>query len=198
MLPDFPKLKKDLLNRLTYQMKQKQSELLNPLSQSGRSIIFEGDKFELIREDGSIDKIKIHKFEESIETDPKDIKDMAPEAIVKKIDIISESLAQKQANVFFKEIEEGVKKVGNVVKVKGGQITPDDFFKMLKKIYVDFDELGQPYLPQIVAGKVAYESLVEMFKLMESDLKYNKQFSDIMETKKLEWNVRESNRKLVG
>ena len=119
------------------------------------------------------------------------------ELILKKLDKATSDISKQKAQMIIESVTKATEQVGNVVHCKGRPFTIEHFFEAIKKMWIDFDEFERPYLPPVVAGEKAYESISKVLPLLETDARIKKEFADIIEMKRAEWRVRESNRKLV-
>lgn len=198
MLPDFPNLKEKFLKVLIDRMKNIQFEQMGPLSEIRRNKIFEGRKIIMIRDDGSIDEIKLKRHTAEIKISSNKIESSKPEDIIMKFDKAAIELSSQLSKTTYTRIEEVTEQVGNVIDLKGKPFSIERFFEMLQKIMIEFDENGLPCLPTFVCGDKGDRPIKEVLSQLETNRKYKKRHEEIMETKKEEWRDREINRKLVG
>lgn len=198
MLPDYSNLKNKLKEVLLLRMEKIQSIHSHIISDVNRGRIFEGNKSIIIREDGSFDETNFKEIYTEFNIKVEDIENLSPEEIIQKIDDAARDLADQKTKFMFDELGKALKKVGNEINVGGRKFSIQDFFDILRKIWIDFDDAGNPYLPTIYAGEKLAKSMVEEFRKYENDPKYRSQFEEIIEIKRQEWNAREDNRKLVG
>ena len=194
MLPDFPDIKEKFLRILTNRMKKIQSEQMGPLSEIRRIKVFEGRKIIMIRDDGSVDEIKLKKHIVDIKISSEEIESSKPEDIIMKFDKAAINLASQLSKTTYTRIEEAAEQVGNVIDFKGKLFSIDVYFEALEKIMIEFDENKNPLIPTIIP----LEKNSEISSLIETNINYKKRFEEIIEIKKEEWRDREINRKLVG
>ena len=200
MLLDFPKIKEKLQKIYTLRMKSHSPFYSGPLSESPKIMIFEGDKYVIVREDGSVEESEFEEMKAKIEIDPdlENIEEITPEQILKKLDDAANELAIQQSKLFYNRIDEATRKAGTSFSADGKPFCIEHFFEMLDKISIDFDENGKPIMPSINIGKDMEESVRNVISESGKDPQNKKRFDDIIERKKEEWRVRKSNRKLVG
>lgn len=138
----------------------------------------------------------MHKFEAVQHIDLRNISDYTlREAFNDLCETISHMARQQEEHVL-KTVNEAVEKVGNVVEAKGQPLTPELFFEVIRKVRLDFDPDGKALFPTFFAGKEGIVAFEKLMTKLESE-PYRTQFNDLMEAKKEEWRVRQSNRKLV-
>lgn len=156
-----------------------------------KKLIFEGDHFGIIREDGKEEIEPLKRLEgskiitnENLKSDPNVIQDT--------IESLSEELARQQSQLVIEEMG----KTPNQIDGKGRPII-ETFFEALEKIWIDFDENGAPLFPTLIMGPELYEKSKDTFIAAENDPEIKKRFEALMDKKKREWLDRESTRKLV-
>ena len=69
---------------------------------------------------------------------------------------------------------------------------------MLEKIYIDFDEAGNPGQLMCPVNPELYPSIAKAIAQAEADPANERRYQAIIERKREEWYAREGNRKLVG
>lgn len=198
MFPDFPNLKNKLQKVHTDMMRRQSLTYMGPLSGVRQVMIFEGDKSVIVREDGSIEESEFEQIRAKIEIDLKEVEGMTPDIILRKYAAAIEEIAKQQCRTFYKRIDEAASKVGNVFDAGGKPFCIDHFFETFERLDIDFDEEGKPKMPMIIVGEDIFKSVAGVISKSEANPEHKKRFAEIMERKREEWRVRESNRKLVG
>ena len=198
MFPDFLKVKGRLQKMLDYEMKQAHLSHMGPLADIPKSIIFEGNKTVVIREDGSVEENNLEKVTAELEVQFAEVEGMTPEMVLDKINRTAKEMAEKVKKSAYEQIEKSAEEVGNVVDADGQPFSMDLFFEMLEKIDRDFDEDGNPSLLMCPVNPKLYPSVAKVISQSEGDPEYDKRYKEIIERKREEWRARESNRKLVG
>ena len=193
MFPDFLKVKGRLQKMLDYEMKQAHLSHMGPLADIPKSIIFEGNKTVVVREDGSVEEGGLEESRVEIRVELAEVEEMTHEMVLDKINSAAEEMAGKLKKSFYEQIEKSANEVGNVVDAGGEPFSIDRLLEMLEKIDIDFDEAGNPTLV-MVAGTKLKSSIDKVL----ADPENNRRYHALMERKKEEWRARESNRKLVG
>ena len=116
--------------------------------------------------------------------------------ITKFLDAADE-LSGEMSKHFFAKVREEVESVGNVVNLRGGELTPEAILQVLEKLVVDFDERGYPVWPTIVTAPEKHEATEAAWRELEENPRYRSQFKELIQRKFEEYRVRESNRRLV-
>lgn len=93
---------------------------------------------------------------------------------------------------------EAADSVGNAVHT-GGELTPDKFLEVFRRIEMDFDPETLEPAPGFVwvMHPETAATVVPKIKEWEKDPEFNAQYSAIINTKREEWRDREASRKLV-
>jgi hypothetical protein len=199
MLPDFPKLKKKIQNIHRRTINDRISMYMGHLSDIAEISIPEGDKFIIIQEDGSVEESNFEQIKsEKIMINHEEIGKMTPNDLMHKYDDLARSFASSKSKMMYERITDAVGKVGNVSDAKGKPFTIEDFFWSIEKIQIDFDENGEPEMPMIMIDPDIEESVAKAMSELEKNPENKRRFNEIIERKRGEWRVRESNRKLVG
>lgn len=202
MLPDYPKLKTKLSKFLFDFFNLAQTQKMGLLAEINKRTLFEGHKTVLIREDGTVEQVESQKIAIQIKVDPKEVGSLTLKEILRRISQGAEEMAKEQSKMFFKEVSRSAAKVGNVFDAEGKPINLDIILKAYERMWIDFDEHGQPILQQLIAGKDIFESTKKLFSDLKSDpekqRQFDEKFREIIEKKRMEWHDREDARKLVG
>ena len=198
MLPDFLKVKEKIEIMLDYSFMQALLSHLGPVANVPISLSFEGNKTILIRADGSVAEMDPKKATAELQINFEEFEKINDAGVLNKIDSTAEKIAGQQAKSFYEEVGKAAEQVGNVVSADGKPFSMDLFFEGLEKIDIDFDEDGNPSGLMCPVSPALYPSVVKAVEQAKADPEMDKRFDAIMERKKEEWRVRESNRKLVG
>lgn len=194
MFPDFLKTKEKLQKMLDDEMQKARLRHMGPLANVRASMIFEGSKPVVIREDGSVDGGDLESTTVKLEVKFEEVEKMNHEMVLDKINRAAEEMAAKIAKLFYEQLTKSAEEVGNVVSAGGEPFSIDLFFDMLEKIYIDFDEAGNPNELGVVVHPERLSSISRVISQAEADPRSQA----IIERKREEWYAREGNRKLVG
>ena len=198
MLPDYLKMKEKLEIMIDFYLKQAILLNLGPLADVRETFLFEGSKTVINRDDGSVSEIESEEFSVMLKIEMNEVETMTHEKVLEKIHHIAKEMAKKQAELFYEKISESAEEVGNVVSAEGETISIDHFFEVLEKVSQDFDNTGKPDEIKCAVNPELFPSIAKVIEEAKSDPEMDKRFNAIMERKREEWRVRESNRKLVG
>ena len=191
MFPDFLKTKEKLENMLDYAMKMADSIHMGQLANVPVSIIFEGNRFVVVREDGSIEETKAQKITAELPVRVEEIENMSDEMIFEKINNVTKEIAKKKSELFSERLDKLTDETGNVVSADGKRSSIDAYLELLEKMEIDFDEAGNP------KGLTPFPLSPAIAKII-SQAKVDPRYQDLMERKREECRVRESRRTLVG
>ena len=198
MFPDFLKTKEKLQKMLYYEMMHSHLRHMGPFADVPVSMIFEGNKTVVIREDGSTEEKNLEEITAELQVKFEEVEKMSHETVLDKINGVTEEMVGKFKKSFYEGLEKLIDETGNVVSAEGKPFSMDLFFEGLEKIEIDFDEAGNPSQLMSVVHPELYPSVAKVIAQAEADPENDRRYKAIMERKREEWRVRESNRKLVG
>lgn len=198
MLPDYPEIKKDVGEFVMHFMQMRIAYHSGFVGQIKRTVIPEGDHNRLIRSDGTVDDTRPEKVagNETIPVDPKI--GLSFDDALQKLDSIAKQIAQQQSKVVFERLREVTDKTGNVVNVKMEEFSLKTLNDMLERMPIEFDDKGNPRLPSIVCGPEMWKKVMDRRAEIESDQLEKRRMDEIMATKREDFRVRESRRRLVS
>lgn len=196
MLPDFPRIKERHAEAINQYLRKltRQDPLFSGIREERQ---FEGNRMAIKTEDGEVDQTPYKEVSSSYSIKKEDVIAKGPKAFIENIHEMVEEVKKQKAQLFFEKMEEITKKTGNIVDGKGQPFTHEMFIETLKKIWIEFDEQGKPMLPTIVVSPELGLKIKEKIPKWEANPEYKKQFEEVIEAKRKEWNDRESHRKLV-
>ena len=194
MFPDFLKTKEKLQKMLDDEMQKARLRHMGPLADVPRSMIFEGNKTVVVREDGSVDGGDLENTTVKLEVKFDEVEKMNHEMVFDKINQVAEEMAGKLKKLAFEQIKKLAEEAGNADSTGGKPLSVNSLFEMLEKIDIDFDEAGNPNELRVVAHPERLSSISIVISQAEADPRYQA----IIERKREEWYAREGNRKLVG
>ena len=200
MLPDFIKVKDKLRKIQAYMMEHTLLSHMGPLANIPVSIIFEGNKTVVVREDGSVEEKNLEEATAELAIRLEEVENMTTEMVFDKINRVTEEMAGKLKKSFYEQLGRSATEVGNVVSVSvgGKPFSIDMYFEMLEKIEIDFDEAGNPGQIICPVNPKLFPSIAKVISQAKDDPDTDRRYKAIMERKREEWRARESNRKLVG
>ena len=196
MLPDFPRIKKRWA-QVSLQFVAEQSSRDNIISMFQRHRHFEGDRMPTGLPEPDPEDPGYKQLSAKLEVDIKDIIEKGPNAVLEKIKETSEVMKRQQSKLLFDTMNKVTTHTGNTIDAEGKPFSPELFLKMIEKMDIDFDENGNPLMPTIVVSPEQGKKIQEKAAEWEADPKGTKDFEELIEKKRKEYNDRESNRKLV-
>jgi hypothetical protein len=199
MLPDFTKAK-SRANRDLLRWVRKQIPAVTPLIQGVATFNqHEGTVVKMVRADDSEATIdyRLESFEFAL--DREEMRRFDLPGIQRKLIDLAKRVGEAQSKRLLEVAGEAADSVGNVVHA-GGELTPDKFLEVFRRVQMDFDAKTlqpEPGFVWVMHPDTA-ASIVPKVKEWEKDPKFNAQYERIMSVKREEWRDREANRKLVS
>jgi hypothetical protein len=168
------------------------------LSRIRKNIVHEGDSLVVTSSNGYSSQTTFPTFESEFNISYDDLLKKGPEAYFEKKADVAKDMASKLVGNVYTKIDEVTEKTGNVVSAKKGEgITPNLILDLLEKIEINFDEKGNPIMPEIHLSKEDFEKLNAQKIDPKTIAEIEKRRKEIVDKKRKEWIDRESNRKLV-
>ena len=188
MLPDFLKTKQKLEKMLDSERKKTELLHLGPVADVPKSMIFEGNKSIIIREDGSCEEVKMEKTTSRLEVKWEEVETMTHETVLNKIRGIAKEMAEQITKSFYETLTD------DVISSDRKSLSIDSLLERLKGMPLSFDEEGNLSGLTFAGSPKLRLAFAEVLLQAESDPRYQ----ELMERKREEWHARESRRKLVG
>lgn len=198
MLPDLPRMKKDIAELFQIIFKNRLNTYLGVVGEVPRYIIKEGANPVTLRPDDSRDETKLQAASAETNFSIEEIPRLSVEQRITKLDDAAREMASQISSHAFATINEAVDKVGNVVDAKGKPFSPEAIFEVLEKIQLDFDEDGKHKEITVVIPPALSDRARETLVQLHSDPKLSLRYQELIEKKREEWRAREAARKLVG
>ena len=198
MLPDFAKVKRRS-NRDLLRWVQAQVPQLSPLIQGVATLQqHEGEIGKLVRSDGSEATLDYPKSEFKLELSREEMRRFDQRAIQEKLLTLAKEIGGAQVKQMLKVVGEAADSVGNVVHA-GGELTPDTFFELFRRVQMDFDPKTlepKPGLMFVMHPDTAAK-IVPKVKEWEKDPAFDAEYKRIVSQNREAWRDREANRKLA-
>jgi hypothetical protein len=199
MLPDYPKLKKDISERLNYFIRKRLNHYLGPLSEIGHIRHFEGSGSRIVRPSGEEEPTQMHEIRsKEMEFKAEEVPSMTLDKILKKFDEMAFSMAEQIAQNFYKTVTEATHKAGTTVDGKQSKMSAQIILEVLSKMQIDFDTEGKARMPEIHIHPNLEEATKRALEELNKNPELKKDFEYLIVEKKEEWRAREASRKLVG
>lgn len=198
MLPDFTKLKKELLEEIiipAFSEARRNDPLLGRIHSTTQ---FEGKETSYQTVDGNIEKQPYEKFKGEWQITPEEVIEQPFDYFINKFKKMGEDATSQMAQYTFKQINKVIDKTGNVVDAGGKKISPDLILESLEKVLIDFDEdTGNAKFPTVYIHPDQAEAYKKVIEDAKQDPEFKKKFDEMVERKRKEWHDREAVRKLV-
>jgi hypothetical protein len=198
MLPDYPKLKKEISEVLDFFFRKRVEQYSMATSGIAKSRRFEGRSSATIMSSGEKNEFSLFKCETSMEISYKDVPTLDILKIFKMIDKAADDFAGQMDRSFYKSISEIMEKTGQTVNQKGRPISGEIILEALQKLFIPFDKQKNPELPQFHIHPDLGESFKKAIRDLHEDPELDIKFKELISRKWEEWRAHEASRKLVG
>ncbi|WP_042703471.1 hypothetical protein [Methanobrevibacter arboriphilus] len=196
MLPDFPLFKYKIRNSAINSVWNIMND--DPIKSSSRKKIqFEGGGFSHYNLDGERIKKDFTRVGTELTISDDEILDKGILIYLEKMVSAGEEMSKQTTEILTKEIGEAAASVGNTASFNSEQTIDEMMYEMIEKMEIDFDDDGNPYMPILVTGSKAYNTIYNKIRKNPKSQKCNSKMEELLKIKKEEFDVRESNRKLV-
>jgi hypothetical protein len=112
------------------------------------------------------------------------------------LDTLAAKMAEEKIRRFLGVVEETAKEVGNVTDPSKKGV--EAYLEAVEKVQMDFDEYGNPQLPQLVVGsEETAKRLQEIRRQVMETPELRQRYNTIIDKKQDEWRDREITRNLV-
>ncbi len=200
MIVDFPEAKKEINKRWTQFFKEL-TERSAPFSHQVKAMkIWEGTRFGVLDEDGSLRVSEIKLFESNFSIPKHEIASISPTQFAQKMADAAAHMGMQMENEMFRMLEEGIKEKNNIDVADKG-ITPAVLLATLQKISISFkdDDRSQPNMPSLVTSEAVFKKLKEIDanETVEEKKAYQEKLEKILDKKYEEHMEDVSSRKIV-
>jgi hypothetical protein len=197
MLPDLPRLKRDIQYALDRYLWGQVHARLGFFNEAPKHPIQEGNRLRIVRADGSIHESELKESSAEMSLKLDDVPRLTLEKRISILNDQAENIARQISTQLFKDLTEELDKSGQVVDQKGMPLTPEAIFAVLEKVQLEFDETGEHEVSIVLPPALAPKAM-EALKQIESDQTLRKRYEEVIARKRMEWRDREAARKLVG
>jgi hypothetical protein len=197
MLPDFPKIKEELLARAAAYIEHlvRQEPLLADVP---RIHHFEGSDMQTTPSVGPVQSGGYERYSSPnfhVATD--EIIGKGHVAFFEHLQALAEDLKAHQVRTMLTRVGESADAIGNVVHAGGRPYGPDVFLEALETITIPFDEDGTPQMPRMVVSPEVAAYVRAHATEWEADPAFRERHAKILRRKREEWDDRERHRELV-
>ena len=201
MLPDFPKSRKELRERLLYLMKMRVQEVSVFASMGQQFTQHEGRGFtyEQVTDEGK--RTVESGFEElrmPMEFRLADVPKFVDEVRLAKLREYADDIARQQSKLAYKVLDEASERAGTAIDAGGQPLTKELFLKSEEVREMDFDPVTGKVEGVYIAHPDTAAAMHRWWQEWEQDKEFMKKVNEIRARKYEEWRDRESRRKLVN
>jgi hypothetical protein len=196
MLPQFTKTQKlvdELANEAMFDAMYKAGPLLLEISSYQQH---EGSTGSFQVTTGEIEKIDFKKSSVEMVSPSKPGRGDTLEHVIAVMAKGGADMGAKMQDGILKGVEAATEKVGNVVTIKNGVITPEAFLEMMEKVEIDYDEDGQSQSSWFLPPEMAAE-LHKNYQNWQQDPQLKAKLAELEKKKKEQFRARETSRRLA-
>lgn len=192
-LPLYPQLKKSLENMFLELLEGASRQELGPFNESPRFIQHEGTTHSYNTAEGEERQTEYQDMMVELQLSSSELANMTLGDAVKLVVEKGHEIGAQQARYHFGMLSKIIEEAGSTVN---GPLTLNRLFEVLEKLYIHFDDLGNPRWPTMVVHPNVTPRLRELARELEAE-EAKTRLSNIIERKREEWNEEQDRRKLV-
>lgn len=197
MLPDFPELKRDLMNAVLREFREAVKSHSGAFADVQRVRYFEGDRHRLDRGEGDVDSSSFEELGATLSLTTDELRELSIRDLRVRMEDWAKEMASQQAKMIYASISEATDRVGNTLEA-GRPFDAELLMESLEKIEMDFDPDGTPRWPSLHIHPSNLEDVKRAQAQFDDRPDLQKRMEEIVERKRAEWIAREGRRKLVG
>ena len=200
MLPDFPRSRQELRERLLYYVKMQVQErsVFATLGRQFTQHEGHGFTYEQLQDEG---KRTVESGFEEIRTPMQfrfeDVPKLVGEARLQQLNEYAEDMARQQSMLAYRVLGEASERAGTAIDAGGQPMTKELFLKSEEMREVDFDPVTGKVQGVYIAHPDTASAMHNLWQEWEKDRVFMKAVDEIRARKYEEWRDRESRRKLV-
>ena len=198
MLPDFTRVKTRVNQNLLREVRRKIPDVAPLMRGMATFRQHEGRGATIVRADESEDPLDYKSVSYESALNREEMKQFDPKAAVERVIEFAYQIGQAQTQELLKAAGKAADSVGNVVRIQG-ELTPDKYLELYRKIEIDFDPKTLQPKPGFVCSMPPdmADSVIPKVKEWKKDPAFKAKYEQIMAVKREEWRDREANRKLA-
>lgn len=198
MLPDFPILKRQLIERIHNDFSNivQQDSLLSAIP---TSYVYEGSKLRSTDMSGYEEAKDFHRTGGEMEFDYSEIEERGFHVYCEKLNEIQEQIQREIANHFLETSKKVSERCGNAIDAKGEAMTEKHVLNMLAQVELPFRENGEPDFSQgsFVLHPSMEQTLRKCLQNIQENPEHRATLEKIIEQQRRDWRARKDHRKLV-
>ena len=195
MLPDYPELKQDIMNRLHEYLRLRLNEHLGFFGDVPRTNLLEGDRSVIVRADETEEEFPFHEVEAVWKVQESEVPGLTLQTITTRLDELASELASSQKQTLLSEMDKAASHGGSVVK-GDGRPTAEIMLEAMESMRWDFTH-GEPDLALIIHPS-QMSRIRDAKEELEGSSELQQRHAELKERKHREWALHEAGRKLVG
>lgn len=200
MLPDFPRSRKELSEKLLLYVRMG-VQRRSVFAELGRQYVqHEGTAFsfeQIMDEKRRQVRQGYEQFRSPVRFTLEEIPDLAGDRLFQKLDELAEDMARQTSELGFRRLDESSQLAGTATDADGSPLTKDLFLQAEDKADWDFDPKTGKREGIYIAHPDTAEAMHNAWIAWEKDKEFMKRVEEMRARKYEEWRDRESNRKLV-
>ena len=200
MLPDFPKSRKELSEKLRLHLRLR-VQSTSPWAALGREFTqHEGRAFsyeQIIDESKRIVETGFEEMVVPIRVEFKDIPDLVGEALFRRLDELADNIAEQTSRLGQRRLTEATQLAGTAIDAGGQPFTQELFLQSESARDWEFDHLTGQQEGVYIAHPHTADRMHSLWQEWEKDSAFMKRVAELKARKYEEWRDRESRRKLV-
>lgn len=197
MLPDYPTVKKKAHRLL---MRHVREEIFRraPILREIRHIVqHEGHEHHYETVDGKERETDYRELAASMSLTRREMRTADFQMVLAKVSEVAETFAEEQSRCLYATAAEAATSEGNVVDA-GGKLTKEAFLTCMRKVEGSFDpRTSEARPPTLFLHPDTFAKVKDDLKEWEHDPEFRAALSDIEHQQRLQWNDRQSRRRLV-
>lgn len=202
MLPDFPRSRKELSDKLLLYLRMRVQEK-SPFAALGRQFSqHEGKAFsyeQILDERKRIVKTGFEEMRAPVEVQFEEIPCLRGRVLFERLDAIAEEIARQISQLGYRRLDEASELAGTAIDAGGKPLTQELFLTAEEARDMEFDPEARKADPDLVylAHPDTAAWMHRLWQEWEKDEKFMKRVAELKARKYEEWRDRESRRKLV-
>jgi hypothetical protein len=193
VLPLYPRLKESLESLFLDMAIAASRQELGPFNESPRFIQHEGTSHSYNTMDGQERQTEYQDMSVEELLSSSDIANMSLADALRLAVKTGRQLGVQQARYHYGMLNQIIEEAGNTVS---GPLTLDTFFETIERIFITFDDYGNPHMPTMVAHPNMTPRVQELERALETE-EAKARLAEIMDRKREQWDEEQDRRKLV-
>ena len=156
MIPDFPEIKKKIIETWNTYFIRKQKAERGIWSKIPSRAHHEGDRWIIARADGTSSETEYKEISSTFLIEARDYTKISPEEVKAILDGVAEDMAGKMSRDLYQTLYES----SQSIDAGGRNFSRELYLEMIESIEIDFDNAGNPIFPALIM----YPRMIESVK----------------------------------